>query len=60
MTDDFENKNNEYDVYSVSGNDPVSPKPETDGEEAAALGSVFLQVTYFLKRSTDKRQLENI
>ena len=36
MTDDFENKNNEYDVYSVSGNDPVSPKPETDGEEAAA------------------------
>ena len=37
MTDDFENKNNEYDVYSVSGSDPVSPKPETDGEEAAAL-----------------------
>ena len=37
MTDDFENKNNEYDVYSGSADESVSPKPETDGEEAAAL-----------------------
>lgn len=36
MTDDFENKNNEYDVYSGNGNEPESPKPETDGEESAA------------------------
>ena len=37
MTDDFENKNNEYDVYSGSADESVSPKPETDGEESATV-----------------------